>query len=118
MIDFTTFITYSTTEQQIGYTDGGKPLYRIAYTNVSAPAVANVTTTVLTLPNNFDVVRIYGMLYNSAVPITVPLPGVLSNDNYFRLTVNPSTKQVQMGLGSSNYANDPCTIIVEYTKFN
>ena len=108
--------SYSTNETIIGKWVDGKPLYRRVF-NATSPANVDTTTTILTLDNNVGAMtKLYGMLYNATVPLSIPLPSVLSNDNYFRLTFNPTTKAVQMGLHNSQYTNCNCVIIAEYIK--
>ena len=117
-IDWSTvsYYNYSTSEQIIGTWIDGKPLYRRVY-DATSPSSIDTTTTVLTLDNSVGtMIKLYGMLYNTSVPLSVPLPSVLSNDNYFRLTFNPTTKEVQMGLHNSSYTSCNCKIIAEYTK--
>ena len=114
-IDLSTNVLYSNTERVIGANAAGKPIYAKTF-STNAPSQTDTTTTVATMPANTVPIRIYGTLFNSSVPLTIPLPGILSADNWFRLTVNPTSGAIQMGLHQGSYASNPCEITVEYTK--
>lgn len=113
-IDFATLPYASDTETAIGVDDDSNIVYQRTFSWAAPTSVG--AQTIGTLPASYQVRRIYGTLFNTAVPITVPLPGLLSVDNFFRLTVNPSTNEVQMGLSNGQYFGNPVKITVEYTR--
>lgn len=98
---------YSTEEIKIGYWIDGKPLYRKVFSGISGNN--GIRTQFGTVENLSELVYMYGKIYHSSINGYISIPEL-------NVELQQIGSSLQIYVGNTVLANQPFTVIVEYTK--